>query len=376
MTIDIHEVTLFRVRKDLVRGFETSSHRKNYIEHVLVKATTVDGLEGWGEAASPSDPFYCYESTDSCWHVLRHYLVPTLLAGAFETPAEALAASPVTGHPFAHAASDMVMWDLFSQQQGLPLADALGGTQREVEAGVSLGIEKSIDDLLEVVAQHVADGYRRVKLKISPAWAYEPAKAVREAFPDVAVQVDANGIFDASDVDNPLFTDLDRLGLLMIEQPFASEELLAHAALQQRLETPICLDESITSLAMLRTAFVLQAARVINIKVSRLGGVGAAREVHDVCLDAGVPVWCGGMHEFGVGRAANLAVASLAGFTYPSDLSGSKKYYETDVVDPVITAHDGLVTVPRGRNGLGLDVLEDRVRADAIDVLVLNTTRS
>jgi O-succinylbenzoate synthase len=238
---------------------------------------------------------------------------------------------------------------------------------------VSLGIEKSIDDLLQVVAQHVADGYARVKLKISRDWAYEPTKAVREAFPDVAVQVDANGIFDAGDVDNELFTDLDRLGLLMIEQPFASEELLLHAALQARLETPICLDESITSIGVLRTALRLEAARIINIKVSRLGGVGPARDVHDVCVDAGVPVWCGGMHEFGVGRAANLAVASLPGFTYPSDLSGSKKYYETDVVNPEITAHAGMVSVPRGRNGLGLEILEDCVRANANEVLVLNT---
>lgn len=375
MTIDVREVTMFRVRKDLVREFETSTHRKNYIEHVLVKATTTDGLVGWGEAASPSDPFYCYESTDTCWHVLSHYLVPTLLDGAFDTPGDALRASSVTGNPFAHAASDMLMWDLFSQQQGLPLADVLGGTQQEVSAGVSLGIETSIDDLLEVVAQHVNDGYRRVKLKISRAWAYEPVKAVRDAFPDVAVQVDANGIFGGSDVDNPLFTQLDRLGLLMIEQPFASEELLLHAALQARLETAICLDESITALGVLRTALALQAARIINIKVSRLGGVGPAREVHDVCLDAGVPVWCGGMHEFGVGRAANLAIASLPGFTYPSDLSGSKKYYESDVVEPEITAQHGMVSVPRGRSGLGLTVLEERVRADATEIVVLNAAQ-
>jgi O-succinylbenzoate synthase len=375
MTIDVREVTLFRVRKDLVREFETSSHRKNYIEHVLVKATTADGLVGWGEAASPSDPFYCYENTDSCWQVLSKYLVPTLLTGLFETPGEALLASPVNGNPFAHAASDTLMWDLFSQQQGLALADAIGGTQRDVSAGVSLGIEKTIDDLLQVVAQHVDDGYKRVKLKISRDWAYEPTRAVREAFPDVAVQVDANGIFDAGDVDNPLFTDLDRLGLLMIEQPFASEELLLHAALQQRLETAICLDESITSLGVLQTALRLEAARIVNIKVSRLGGVGPARDVHNACLDAGVPVWCGGMHEFGVGRAANLAVASLPGFTYPSDLSGSKKYYETDVVDPEISAHDGMVSVPRSRSGLGLEILEDRVRANATDVLVLRTTQ-
>jgi o-succinylbenzoate synthase len=373
--IDVTDVTLFRVRKELVHEFETSSHRKNYIEHVLVKATAADGLVGWGEAASPSDPYYCYESTDTCWHVLRNYLVPTLLGGTFDTPDDALHASPVNGHPFAHAASDMVMWDLFSQQQGLALCDALGGTQTQVSSGVSLGIEKSIDDLLKVVAHHVSDGYQRVKLKISPTWAFEPAKAVREAFPNIAVQVDANGIFNADDVESPIFRELDGLGLLMIEQPFGADDLLSHAALQQRLETPICLDESITSLDALRTALSLKAASIINIKVSRLGGVGPARRVHDVCLNAGVPVWCGGMHEFGVGRAANLAIASLPGFTYPSDLSGSKKYYENDVVEPEITAHDGLVSVPRGRSGLGVTVLEERIRSEAIDEVTLNTAQ-
>jgi O-succinylbenzoate synthase len=372
--IDAQEVTLYRVRKDLVREFETSSHRKNFIEHVLMKVTTLDGAVGWGEAASPTDPFYCYESTDTCWHVLRHYLAPTLLEGRFETPEEARAASPVTGHPFAHAASDIALWDLFSQSQGLALADALGGTQREVSAGVSLGIEASIDILLEVVAKHVSDGYRRVKLKISRTWAYEPAKAVREAFPDVAVQVDANGIFESSDVDDPIFGQLDVLGLLMIEQPFGAEDLLSHAALQRQLETPVCLDESITSTGALRSALALDAGRIINIKLSRLGGVGGAREVHDACVEAGVPVWCGGMHEFGVGRAANLAVASLPGFTYPSDLSGSAKYYASDLVEPVIVAKDGLVEVPRGRPGLGLDVIEERIRAEALDVLTLRTT--
>ena len=369
--IDVIEVTMFKVRKDLVHEFETSSHRKGSIEHVLLKATTADGRVGWGEAASPADPYYCYEYTGGCWDALGRYLVPALLERPFETPAEARAASHVTGHPFAHAATDMVAWDLFAQVEDAPLADVLGGTQREVSAGVSLGIERTIDDLLEVVAHHVADGYRRVKLKINPAWAHEPARAVREAFPDLMVQVDANGAFGLGDVDGPVFARLDELGLLMIEQPFAADDLLAHAALQRRIATPVCLDESVTSPAMLDVALALDAARVINIKVSRLGGLGPAREVHDRCRDAGVPVWCGGMHEFGVGRAANLAVASLPGFSLPSDLSGSSKYYESDVVDPPIVAIDGMVRVPRERAGLGLAVLEELVRAEAVDAVTL-----
>jgi O-succinylbenzoate synthase len=375
VSIDVREVTMFRVRKELVREFETSSHRKSSIEHVIIKVTADDGRIGWGESASPADPFYCYESTDTCWHVLERYLIPHLLNHTFASPSEALATSPVTGHPFAHAASDVALWDLDAQAHDQPLADYLGGTQREVTAGVSLGIEKSIDDLLAVVAHHVADGYQRVKLKISPTWHVEPTRAVREAFPAVAVQVDANGAFTSGDLNSPVFRALDQLGLLMIEQPFGAEDLLSHATLQGQLDTPLCLDESITSLDVLRTALQLHAARVINIKVSRLGGVGPARDVHDLCFDAGIPVWCGGMHEFGVGRAANLAVASLPGFTYPSDLSGSSKYYATDLVEPVITATHGQVTVPRYRSGLGLTVLEERVRHDALESITFHAPK-
>lgn len=366
MSITIEEITLFHVRLPLVREFETSSHKKGFIEHILVRATDRDGFVGWGECASPSDPYFCYESTETSWMIFEHYLVPSLLGVTWGTPNEAKALSHVNGHPFAHAATDMVCWDLFSQHLSQPLSTTLGGGSLDVEAGVSLGIEVTIDTLLEVVALHVADGYRRVKLKIAPGWDVEPCRAVRTTFPNVALQVDANGGFERSEASNSVFAELDALGLLMIEQPFHQDDLLGHAALQVRLDTPICLDESITSLEAARTALALEACRVINIKVSRLGGLGSARDVHDFCRTAAVPVWCGGMHEFGVGRAANLALASLPGFLYPSDLSGSKKYYDEDLITPEIVAHGGRVQVPRSKPGLGVEVLMDRVERNLV----------
>jgi O-succinylbenzoate synthase len=366
VSITVKEVTLFHVAMPLVREFETSSHKKSFIEHILVRATDSDGFVGWGECASPSDPYFCYESTATCWLMLEQYLVPSLLGATWDTPGEAVSFSHVNGHPFAHAAIEMACWDLYAQHLGQPLADVLGGDALAVEAGVSLGIESTVDKLLEVVALHVNDGYRRVKLKITPGWDVEPSRAVRTAFPDVALQVDANGGYENTERSNDVLTQLDALELLMIEQPFHQDDLVGHAVLQARLDTPLCLDESITSLEAARTALTLEACRVINIKVSRLGGLGHARDVHDFCRVSNVPVWCGGMHEFGIGRAANLALAGLPGFLYPSDLSGSKKYYEQDLVSPEIVARDGRVVIPRGKPGLGVDVLMDRVEAHVV----------
>lgn len=281
--------------------------------------------------------------------------------------------SHVNGYPFSHAAMEMACWDLYAQHRGQPLAAVLGGEAVDVESGVSLGIEENIDALIDVVAAHVDDGYRRVKLKIAPGWELEPCLAVRRTFPDVAVQVDANGGFEDCQHSLDVFRRLDDLQLLMIEQPFHQDNLMAHAALQAQLDTPICLDESITSLEAARSALMLKSCRIINIKVSRLGGLNNARDVHDFCRDKAVPVWCGGMHEFGVGRAANLALASLPGFLYPSDLSGSKKYYTQDLVAPEIVAREGRVLVPRMKPGLGIDVLIDRVEEHTVKTIKYDT---
>jgi O-succinylbenzoate synthase len=247
--------------------------------------------------------------------------------------------------------------------QQVPLAKALGGTRDTVVAGVSLGIEANIASLLAQVAAQVQAGYPRVKLKIAPGWDVEPVRAVRSSFPELQLHVDANGAYTEAPEHLSALRGLDDAGLLMVEQPFAPRNLAASARLQQQLETPICLDESVVEVDDLHTALALGAGRILNIKVSRMGGLTAARRAHDVAQEHGVDVWCGGMHEFGIGRAANVALSSLQGFTLPSDVSGSDKYYAHDVVTPPIVADRGVVTVPWATPGLGHEVDETRIRA-------------
>jgi o-succinylbenzoate synthase len=360
--ITVERIELFLLSLPLVHEFETSSHRKGHLDHILVRVTDTDGAVGWGESACPTDPYYCGENVQTCWIMLHDYFAPMLLGAAWDTPADAarlLAA--VKGNSFARAAMDIACWDLASRRAGVSLAAALGGTAGQVQAGVSLGIEPSIDALLEQVARHVGQGYRRVKLKIRPGWDVEPARQVRAAFPAITLQVDANGGYDGGEPDAPVFAGLDELGLAMIEQPFGDTELVAHARLAERMSTPVCLDESITSVGMARAALALGACQVVNVKVSRLGGLGPARDVHDFCRANQVPVWCGGMHEFGVGRAANVALSSLPGFALPGDVSGSDKYFAQDVIEPAVRAIDGVVPVPAGRPGLGHEVIMSRV---------------
>lgn len=367
----VTEARLLRVRLPLVHEFRTSSHRKGSLEHILIRLRDADGREAWGEIASAAQPYYSAETTDTCWLMARDYFAPTLLALDWETPAEVSAAfDRIRGNGFARAGFDSAAWVLFAAATGASLAAALGGTRSRVRAGVSLGIEPTIDALLEQVAAQVEKGYSRVKLKIAPGWDVAPARAVREAFPGTDLQVDANGAYRRIPEHVDSLLALDPLGLQMIEQPFAPREFVAHAELQRRLQTPLCLDESIETIGDLETALRLEAGRIINIKVSRMGGLSAAAAAHGLAFDAGVPVWCGGMHEFGVGRAANLALSSLPGFTLSSDVSGSEKYYARDVTTRPIVAVDGWVDVPDDP-GLGFDVDQPWVDENTIDSLTV-----
>ncbi|MEV4350408.1 o-succinylbenzoate synthase [Actinoplanes sp. NPDC049596] len=347
----IDTVQLRRVRLPLVHEFQTSSHAKRELEHILVTLIATDGAVGWGEIASPGGPFYSAETVESCWAVARDHLTPIMFKTEFPEPYEVTTAlAKVRGNQFARAGFDMAAWALWSAAAGTPLATALGGTRARVEAGVSLGIEPTIDDLLTQVAHHVGEGYRRIKLKIAPGWDVEPVRAVRSAFPAVPLHVDANGVYTPGDL--PVLKELDGLGLLMIEQPYAPRALAALADLQARLDTPVCLDESIEELDDLRTALRLGSGRILNIKVSRMGGLTTAVRAHDLAREHGLPVWCGGMHEFGLGRAANVALSALPGFTLPSDVSGSDKYYARDITTSPVVSVAGLVDVPTGP-GLG-----------------------
>lgn len=364
----IERIDLKLVRLPLIRPFRTSSSLKQHLDHILVRAV-VDGVVGWGECASPSDPYYCPETTETCWHILRDFLIPLSLGRDWNAIDEVTALYRlVKGNRFAKAGLEMACWDAFARIQDQPLSRLLGGTRPEIVSGVSLGIEADVATLFERIDQFLDEGYRRIKLKIAPGWDVEVVARVRERYPDLILQVDANSAYSLADL--PRLKELDRFELLLIEQPLAHDDVIDHARLQSELKTPICLDESIHSADDARKALDIGACRIINIKVSRLGGLSEAVKVHDLCRARGVPVWCGGMHEFGVGRAANVAVSSLPGFTLPGDISGSDKYYHEDLVEPPVTASDGKVQVSN-RPGLGVEPVEERVRRHLLRELTI-----
>jgi O-succinylbenzoate synthase len=364
----IDRIDLKLVCLPLVRPFRTSSSMKDHLAHILVRVVA-DGVVGWGECASPSDPYYCPETTETCWHILKDFLGPLVLGRDWATIDDLVALYRlVKGNNFAKAGLEMACWGALAHREGKSLAEMLGGTREEIASGVSLGIEDDLGVLLDLVDRYLDEGYRRIKLKIAPGHDVEVVRRVRGRHPDVPLQVDANSAYTLDDLDT--MKALDDLGLLLIEQPLPHDDIIDHARLQAELRTPICLDESLHSADDARKALELDACRVVNIKVSRVGGLREAKRMHDLCRARGVPVWCGGMHEFGIGRAANVAIASLPGFTLPGDVSGSDKYYREDLVEPPIVATRGAVAVPRGV-GLGYRPLEDRIARGTVRELTL-----
>ncbi len=374
MTHTLKSAELFLVRLPLVHPFTTSSHTKTYLEHILIRVRNGDGAEGWGECASASDPYYCSETSETSWHILRDFLVPSVLGLSWSHPVEAAASwAKVRGNRFAKAGLEMACWDLFTRANREPLARALGGTRQEIDSGVSLGIEATVDGILAQVDRYLAQGYKRIKMKIGPGQDVAYVSAVRKRWPDVLLMADSNSAYSLDDPAHvAALKALDDLDLMMIEQPLADDDIVDHARLQAQLRTPICLDESIHSVDDARKALDLGSCRIINIKVSRLGGLSEARRVHDLCFARDVPVWCGGMHEFGIGRAANVAICSLPGFTLPGDISGSDKYYREDIVEPPILAEAGTIQVPWDRAGLGFDANVGRIKAATERELILS----
>jgi len=340
--------------------FETGFGRQETKRAVLVCAHA-NGVVGWGEVPVMAAPLYNEETVETAWHVLRDFLVPALLDVELRHPREVRERLRfVRRHHMAKAGLEAAVWDLYAQQEGKSLRELLGGVQDRVEVGVSLGIEATVDDLVRRVEGFLAEGYRRVKVKIRPGWDVEVVRELRRRFPDVPLQVDANSAYTLEDA--AVFEAMDDLGLLLIEQPLGEDDLVDHAKLQARLRTPICLDESIVHPHDARKALELGSCRVVNIKAARLGGLTAAVETHDVCAERGVPVWCGGMLETGIGRLANLALASLPNFRLPGDLSASDRYFEEDLIEPpVVLEPDGTIRVPE-QVGIG-----PRVRLDRVD---------
>lgn len=355
----IERAELRIVELPLVFPFETSFGREETKTCVLVRLAG-GGLEGWGEAPAARAPLYNEETVDTAWHVLEAFILPLVLGREIAHPGQFPGlVRHLRRHHMAKAGVEAALWDLHAQANGLPLAQALGGTRDRVEVGVSLGIEASIDALLQRVEAFLGRGYRRIKIKIKPGWDVDVVRAIRRTFGKVRLQVDANSAYTLDQT--PVLRGLDDFDLLLIEQPLGEDDIVDHAALQRQLRTPICLDESIVTPDDARKALELGSCRIINIKAARLGGLSAAVATHDLCRARGVPVWCGGLLETGIGRAANIALASLANFTLPADLSASDRYFREDIIEPPVTLNpDGTVTVP-ATPGLGFAVQIDRV---------------
>jgi O-succinylbenzoate synthase len=364
---------LREIRLPLVSPFRTSFGVQASRRILLVRAEVErDGaiLEGWGECVAGDEPTYSAEYVDGAALVMRTVLVPRLTAVSDLAAADVAAIlEPIRGHPMAKAALEMAVLDAELRAAGRSFADLLGVTRDRVPSGVSVGIHSTIDDLLAAVAGYLDDGYVRIKLKIEPGWDLEPVAQVRRLIgPEVPLQVDANAAYTRQDVEH--LGRLDEFDLLLIEQPLPEDDLLGHAELAKAIATPVCLDESIISAAVAADAIELGAAEVVNIKPGRVGGYLTARRIHDLCRDRGVPVWCGGMLETGIGRAANAALAALDGFTLPGDVSASRRFWARDIVTEPIDVVDGHVTVPTGP-GFGVELDRawiDEITATSVDL--------
>ena len=352
--IKVEGVEIRLVRLPLVEPFETSFGKIDS-RLIFLVCLNAGGLKGWGEVVASEQPLYSYETVGTAFHVIKDFLAPAML----DEPLTGLAAlahrfSRFRGHNMAKAGLELAFMDLLAQVNKKSLAGIINGERKQVAVGVSLGIQPTLSQLLRRIDKYLELGYQRIKLKIKPGWDNHVVFEVRRLYPDILLSVDANSAYTLADVDH--LKKLDDFNLLMIEQPLQSDDIVDHAALQKRLQTSLCLDESITGVRQARAALDLESCRIINIKIGRVGGYSEALAIHDLCAARNVPVWCGGMLESGIGRAHNIALASLHGFTLPGDISASSRYFERDLISPEVTvASDGTVTVPDGI-GLGFEV--------------------
>lgn len=342
----IERITLHEVRMPLVHFFETSFGRTTERRILLVSLETSDGVVGWGECTAGEHPFYNEESIDTAWYVIRGYLAPALLGREVSGGADCPQLfARVRGHRMAKAAVENAVWDAEAIQKDTGLWKLLGGSLREVNCGVSIGIQESPEQLIEKIAVELAAGYQRIKVKVKPGWDVNILEKIRERWPKITLSCDANSAYSLDDVQH--LQEFDRFGLLMIEQPLWNDDIAGHAVLQRQLKTSLCLDESILHSRDAAAAIEAGACRIINIKLGRVGGFSEAITTHDVCKMAGVPVWCGGMLESGIGRSHNIALSTLPNFKLPGDVSASKRYWREDLIEPEVTVSPkGTITVP------------------------------
>lgn len=355
----VRQIIQREIQIKLVVPFETSVETTDLRRIILIEAD-VDGVIGWGECVAAETPSYSPETVDTAWHIQLDFLWPLLKDKEFASAADVWGLfEPVRGHNMAKGAIEAAIWDAEAKQRNLPLWKLLGGVREEISSGVSVGIKGSLEELVAAVKTELAAGYQRIKIKIKPGKDLEQVNRLRQEFPRIKLMVDANSAYRMADW--PLLKQLDAFHLMMIEQPLGWDDLYAHVELQKKLDTPICLDECIHTEEQARAAIELGACKIVNIKLGRVGGYTAARRIHDLCQQNGLPVWCGGMLEAGIGRAHNIALATLPNFTLPGDVTASKRYWHEDIIEPeVVVSPQGTIRVPTGP-GIGFEPRRDRI---------------
>ena len=363
MNLQLVRIELREIKLPLKWPFETSFGRTTRRRILIVRAFDKDGASGYGECVAAENPFYNHETIDTAWLITAKYVAPLLAAAHVESASQvSQALSPIRENRMAKAGVEAAIWDLEAKISKVPLWQHIKGTRGEITCGVSIGLQNSTEELLDKVSRELESGYQRIKIKIKPGKDVQLVEAVRARFPAVTLSVDANSAYNI-ETDTPLLKRLDDYNLLMIEQPLAPGDLVDHAKLQREMQTPICLDESIVSLTNARHAHELGACQIINIKLGRVGGYSEARAIQAFALAHGLPVWCGGMIEAGIGRAHNIALSTLPGFTLPGDVSASERYWEEDIIEPPVTVScKGTIKVPTS-HGIGYEVNEARIEA-------------
>jgi O-succinylbenzoate synthase len=357
--LTLEAVTLREIQMPLVHFFETSFGR-TFSRRILLLTAHCQGVDGWAECVAGEEPFYSSEWIDTAWATLKYHLLPAVLGQSFSTAPECVPLmSKIRGHRMAKTAVENALWDAEAKERMQPLWKLLGGTRRQIECGVSIGIQDSVEQLLDQVETELASGYRRIKLKVKPGWDLRILERVRSRWPEILLSCDANSAYRLDQIEH--LREFDNFNLLMIEQPLWNDDLYYHARLQSELRTAICLDESIRHARDAAIAIESGACRIINIKVGRVGGFAEAKKVHDLCQTKKIPVWCGGMLESGIGRAHNVAVSTLPNFTLPGDVSASKRYWKEDIVDPEVAVTAQGTIALRDDPGMGYRVREDLI---------------
>ena len=355
----VEAITLREIQMPLVHFFETSFGR-TYSRRILLLTAHCEGVEGWSECVAGEDPYYSSEWIESAWVTLAHYLVPSVLGRDITSARDCSSLlARVRGHRMAKAAVENALWDAEAKQKNQPLWKLLGGTRTEIPCGVSIGIQESVNQLLEKIQIELSAGYRRIKVKVKPGWDVNVLENIRSRWSDITLSCDANSAYTLDQVEH--LRSFDQFNLLMIEQPLWDDDIFYHARLQKQLRTAICLDESIVSARTAAIATETQACRIINIKVGRVGGFSEAKKIHDICHAQKVPVWCGGMLESGIGRVHNIALSTLANFTLPGDVSASRRYWKEDIIDPEVqVSASGMITISE-QAGTGYRIKEDLI---------------